>query len=89
MELSPFKQAIKEHLVLRAQNTVLEVEMPLARYRSEEISANHAVFKSEADAVQEETPEGAQPDWPVAEADSGLLPSGELWAGSPTFEWGD
>ena len=89
MELSPFKQAIKEHLVLRAQNTVLEAEMPLSRYRSEEMSANHAVFKSEAEAVREETRDGAQADWPVAEADSGLLASDELWARSPTFEWGD
>ena len=89
MEPSPFKQAIKEHLVLREQNRVLEAEMPLARYRSEEILANHAVFKSEADAVHEETLEGGAGDWPVVEANVGLLAADELWARSPTFEWGD
>ena len=55
MEPSPFKQAIKEHLVLREKNTALEAAMPLARYRSEEIAANHSIFKSETDAVSEET----------------------------------
>ena len=88
MEPSPFKQAIKEHLVLRAQNSVLDAEMPLARYRSEEIVANHAVFKSEAEAVREETLEGARADWPVS-ADAGLFASRELWTRSPTFEWGE
>ncbi len=89
MEPFPFKQAIKEHLVLREQNRVLEAEMPLDRYRSEESTPNHALFKSEAEAVSEETVEVGQDASPVMQADTGPSSSDELWVRSPTFEWGD
>lgn len=89
MEPSPFKQAIKEHLVLREKNSVLEAEMPLARYRNDEIAANHAMFKSEAEAVSEETVEGGQDERRIMQAEAVPPASDELWARSPTFEWGD
>ena len=90
MESSPFKQAIQEHLMLRKKNRLLETDMPLARYRSTEAVANHAMFKSEADVARDESPQDSRhADWPIAEADSDLFATDELWTRTPSFEWGD
>jgi hypothetical protein len=89
VEPSPFKQAIREHLVLREQNKTLEERMPLARYISETTLTNESVFSSEADAVREERAMAAETEWPVAELNDVLFATDELWTRSPSFEWGD
>ena len=99
---SPFSQAIREHLELRARNAGLDSEMPLDAYLdSGDPLENHPLFKSEEQARIEETLDGE----PAAELSSSRLPwPGEetvenvegpaldetLWAGRPRdFDWGD
>jgi hypothetical protein len=86
--MDPFEDAIKEHLELKERNSILEPEMPLARYRAEHMLANHAMFRSEAEAQEEDTG-GEQDDWPLAEPDTDLPEPEELWVGDPAFDWGD
>src|SRR5712691_9151825 len=99
---SPFAQAIREHLELRARNAGLDGEMPLDPYLDGgDPLENHPLFKSEEQARIEETLDGE----PAAELSSSRLPwPGEetvenvegpaldetLWTGRPRdFDWGD
>ena len=98
---SPFAQAIREHLELRARNAELDGEMPLDVYLTGDPLENHPLFKSEEQARIEETLDGE----PAAELSSERLPwPGEetvenvegpaldetLWTGRPRdFDWGD
>ncbi|HWQ23200.1 MAG TPA: hypothetical protein VNK94_03745 [Gaiellaceae bacterium] len=98
---SPFAQAIREHLELKARNAALEEEMPLERYLEADPVENHPLFKSEEQARIEETLDGE----PAAQLSSERLPwPGEetvedvegaaldetLWTGQPRdFDWGD
>ncbi len=99
---SPFAQAIKEHLELKARNATLAGEMPLDPYMTGDPLENHPLFKSEEQARIEETLDGE----PAAELRSERLPwPGEdetmedaegpaldeaLWTGRPRdFDWGD
>jgi hypothetical protein len=87
---SAFEQAIKEHLALRQRNASLEQDMPLSRYRVEETVANHALFKPEAEARLEETQALPSADgWPVRDEDTSFEIPQDLWARSPSFDWGD
>jgi hypothetical protein len=88
--MEPFGQAIKEHLELKERNSMLESEMPLARYRAAHMPADHALFRSEAEAREEETAsEKEQDEWPLADPDTDLPAPEELWGGNPAFDWGD
>jgi hypothetical protein len=100
---SPFAQAIREHLELKARNSKLEGEMPIDPYLTGDPLENHPLFKSEEQARIEETMDGE----PAAELRSRRLPwpgEGEetvedvegpalddaLWTGRPRdFDWGD
>ena len=98
---SPFTEAIREHLELKARNSGLEDEMPLDPYLDGDPLENHPLFKSEEQARIEETMDGE----PAAELSSERLPwPGEetvenvegavldeaLWTGRPRdFDWGD
>jgi len=101
---SPFAQAIREHLELRARNAGLDSDMPLDPYLDGgDPLENHPLFKSEEQARIEETLDGE----PAAELSSTRLPwPGEetatvenvdgpaldetLWTGRPRdFDWGD
>jgi hypothetical protein len=98
---SPFAEAIREHLALKAQNSGLEGDMPLDPYLDGDPLENHPLFKSEEQARIEETMDGE----PAAELSSERLPwPGEetvenvegavledaLWTGRPRdFDWGD
>lgn len=98
---SPFAEAIRAHLELKARNAALEPEMPLERYLEDDALENHPLFKSEEQARIEETLDGE----PAAELSSERLPwPGEetveslegaaldetLWTGRPRdFDWGD
>jgi hypothetical protein len=77
-------------LELQERNSGLERELPLASYRAEQVLANHAMFRSEAQAQQEETASDAeQDDWPLAEAETDSFYAGGTWVGEPVFDWGD
>jgi hypothetical protein len=75
MDDSRFAQAIREHLALKRRNGWLEGTMPLDGYIGDEIS-NHALFRSEADALSKEAPPAVEPK----EVD--------IWSTPPIFDWG-
>src|SRR6266511_2478059 len=58
---SLFAQAIQEHLELKQRNALLEREMPIDVYKSEDPFENHPLFKTEEQARLEETMDGAPP----------------------------
>jgi hypothetical protein len=58
---SLFAQAIQEHLELKQRNALLEREMPLNVYKSEDPFENHPLFKTEEQARLEETMGGGEP----------------------------
>jgi hypothetical protein len=72
---SLFAQVIQDHLELKRRNAVLEHEMPLDRYMSDDPFENHPLFKTEEQARVEDTLDGAQSivdeptqlDWPTVE----------------------
>ena len=98
---SPFAQAIRDHLDLKARNSGLDNEMPLDTYLTGDPLENQPLFKSEEQARIEETLDGE----PAAELNSERQPwPGEetvenvegpaldeaLWTGRPRdFDWGD
>ena len=59
--LSLFAQVIQDHLELKQQNSELEGEMPLDRYKTEDPFENHPLFKTEEQARIEETMDGEEP----------------------------
>ena len=95
---SLFAQAIQNHLELKQQNAVLERNMPLDAYKSEDPFQNHPLFKTEEQARLEETMDGQDPapvatktlKWPGEDPDE-QLPEIEqnLWSQSRDFDWGD
>ena len=56
-----FAQVIQDHLELKRQNSTLETDMPIDRYKSEDPFGNHPLFKSEEQARIEETMDGTEP----------------------------
>ena len=101
---SLFAQAIQEHLELKQRNSMLEREMPLDVYKSEDPFENHPLFKTEEQARLEETVDGepavaVAPAWPgeetatvenaAASASHSELED-SLWGReSRDFDWGD
>jgi hypothetical protein len=53
-----FAQVIQDHLELKRQNSTLETDMPIDRYKNEDPSVNHPLFKSEEQARIEDTMSG-------------------------------
>jgi len=98
---SPFAQAIREHLELKARNAGLERELPLDPYLDGDPLENHPLFKSEEQARIEETLDGEPAaelsserlPWPgedTAESVEGAALDEALWTGRPRdFDWGD
>jgi hypothetical protein len=100
---SPFAQAIQEHLELKQRNAMLERQMPLDVYKSEDPFENHPLFKTEEQARIEERMDGepaavATAPWPGEEAatvESTTVASrpdleDSLWGReSRDFDWGD
>jgi hypothetical protein len=56
-----FAQVIQDHLELKRQNSDLESDMPIDRYKNEDPSGNHPLFKSEEQARIEDTMSGNEP----------------------------
>ena len=98
---SPFAQAIRDHLDLKARNSGLDNEMPLDPYLTGDPLENHPLFKSEEQARIEETLDGEpaaelsseQQPWPgeeTVENVEGPALDEALWTGRPRdFDWGD
>ena len=94
-----FAQVIQDHLDLKRRNSGLEREMPLDRYKGDDPFDNHPLFKSEEQALLEETMDGQIPatvetktlKWP-GEDPHEQVPELEasLWSQqSRDFDWGD
>jgi hypothetical protein len=77
---SLFAEVIKDHLALKEQNSTLDRQMPIDRYKAEDPFQNHPLFKTEEQARLEETMEGA-PDFVTAGPDTSLP-----WPGEETAE---
>ena len=99
---SPFAEAIREHLELRARNAGLDGAMPLDSYLSGgDPLENHPLFKREEQARIEETLDGepavklhsSRLPWPgeeTVENVEGPALDDTLWTGRPRdFDWGD
>jgi hypothetical protein len=98
---SPFAEAIREHLDLKARNSSLDRDMPLERYLEGDPLDNHPLFKSEEQARIEETLDGepaaelssehlAWPGEETLENAEGAAVDETLWSGRPRdFDWGD
>ena len=99
-----FATAIQDHLDLRRRNATLEQEMPLQKYMPADPFENHPLFKTEEQARVEDTMDGVpsivdEPtslDWPLNEDTFSDSPapetepvSGDHWARSRDFDWGD
>jgi hypothetical protein len=87
---------IQDHLALKEQNSELESERPLDRYKDQDPFENHPLFKTEEQARLEETMDGEEraiaPEtrkedaWPVEEP---VTQETGLWSKSRDFDWGD
>jgi len=100
---SLFAQAIQEHLELKQRNALLERQMPLHGYKSEDPFENHPLFKTEEQARLEETMDGTEPvvvtrPWPgeeMATVENAAVSAhadleDSLWGKeSRDFDWGD
>jgi hypothetical protein len=78
---SLFAQVIKDHLELKEQNSDLDRQMPIDRYKSADPFENHPLFKTEEQARLEETMDGVEPDFVAQSADVNLP-----WPGEETSE---
>jgi hypothetical protein len=99
---SLFAEVIKDHLALKEQNSTLDRQMPIDRYKAEDPFENHPLFKSEEQARIEETLDGepaidlhslALP-WPGEDSAETAAPEGpaldgDLWGRSRDFDWGE
>jgi hypothetical protein len=78
---SLFAQVIRDHLELKEQNSDLDRQMPIERYKSADPFENHPLFKTEEQARLEETMDGVDPDFVAQSADVSLP-----WPGEETAE---
>jgi hypothetical protein len=81
---SLFAQVIRDHLELKEQNSDLDRQMPIERYKSADPFENHPLFKTEEQARLEETMDGVDPDFVAHSADVNLPWPGEETAESTT-----
>ena len=96
---SLFAQVIQDHLELKQKNSLLEGELPLDRYKTEDPFENHPLFKTEEQARIEETMDGDEPavsdeaqmpdTWPTEEVAAHTHEDEGLWSRSREFDWGD
>jgi hypothetical protein len=87
-----FASVIEEHLALKRRNAALEQDMPLQEYIPADPFDNHALFKKEDEARQEEQETGEHPavrlDWDAEETAAGGEETG--WSdtqASGEFDW--
>jgi hypothetical protein len=89
-----FTAVIQEHLDLKRRNAELEKSMPLGHYQTEDPFENHPLFKTEEQALIEDTMDGvpapaeADPYTRLEESSEDLALHG-LWSRPRDFDWGD
>ena len=86
---SLFAEVIKDHLALKEQNSELDRQMPIDRYKAEDPFQNHPLFKTEEQARLEETMDGETPDvvahtFDTSHADTGRVDASLPWPGEET-----
>jgi hypothetical protein len=90
---SLFTVVIEDHLELKRRNAELEMTMPIGRYQTEDPFENHPLFKTEEQALIEDTMDGVPA--PVQAEDAYVDESSEelavhgLWSRARDFDWGD
>jgi hypothetical protein len=89
-----FSAVIEDHLELKRRNADLEPAMPIGRYQSEDPFQNHPLFKTEEQALIEDTMDGVHaptttdPYADLEESSEDLSLHG-LWSRPRDFDWGD
>jgi hypothetical protein len=88
-----FTAVIQDHLELKRRNAELETSMPLGRYQTEDPFENHPLFKTEEQALIEDTMDGVaaptvDPYESLEESSEDLAIHG-LWSRPRDFDWGD
>jgi len=79
---SIFTQVINDHLALKERNAQLDDTMPIERYKGDaDPFVNHPLFKSEEQALLEETMDGVDPDF-----SDESLEDVRAWPGEPQVE---
>jgi hypothetical protein len=58
-----FERVIQDHLALKERNARLDGKMPIEGYKETDPLENHPLFKSEEQALREETMDGVDPDF--------------------------
>jgi hypothetical protein len=58
-----FERVIQDHLALKERNARLDGKMPIEGYKDADPFENHPLFKSEEQALLEETMDGVDPDF--------------------------
>jgi hypothetical protein len=94
---SLFAQVIQDHMALRERNQELEGSMPIERYKTRDPFENHPLFKTEEQALLEETMDGAESavlahavvPWPEENVAKPSVGEDTLWGRSRDFDWGD
>jgi hypothetical protein len=86
---SMFERVIQDHLALKERNARLDGEMPIEGYKDADPFENHPLFKSEEQALLEETMDGVDPDFSdetLEDVGLGIWPGQEA---APTEESND
>ena len=82
---SLFAEVIKDHLALKEQNSTLDRQMPIDRYKDADPFQNHPLFKTEEQARLEETMDGT-PDFVAHGGAAGSVDTSLPWPGEETAE---
>jgi hypothetical protein len=89
-----FTAVIRDHLDLKRRNADLETTMPIGRYQTQDPFENHPLFKTEEQALIEDTMDGVpapsveDPYTHLEESSEDLAVHG-LWSRPRDFDWGD
>jgi len=78
---SMFERVIQDHLALKERNARLDGKMPIEGYKDADPFENHPLFKSEEQALLEETMDGVDPDFSDETLDDVGL---GIWPGQET-----
>jgi hypothetical protein len=83
---SLFAEVIKDHLALKEQNSELDRQMPIDRYKNEDPFQNHPLFKTEEQARLEETMDGVTPDFVAHGVGMSSVDTSLPWPGEETAQ---
>ncbi|HEY2354313.1 MAG TPA: hypothetical protein VGH79_05370 [Gaiellaceae bacterium] len=84
---SMFERVIQDHLALKERNARLDGKMPIESYKETDPLENHPLFKTEEQALREETMDGVDPDFSDETLDdigAGIWPGQDTAPAEPT-----